>query len=99
MPVTEPTWGAGARCATRANVAPEAVPRLAAMVRNTIVPVGERSGVPDWITASTAITANETDRTVPAAIRSESQPPTGRMMTATTTKPAILLDASDGVRP
>src|SRR6478609_1081192 len=99
MPVTEPTLAAGERCATRANVAPDAAPRAPAMDRNTIVPRGVRAGVVDWINAPTAITAKATVRTDAAWTRSESQPPTGRIKTATTTKPAIRFDASTGVRP
>ena len=69
------------------------------MVRNTIVPTGLRSGVDDWMRASTATTAKATISTDPARTRSESQPPTGRITTATTTKPAIRFEASAGVRP
>jgi len=99
MPVTEPTLAPGDRWATRANVAPDAVPRAPARDRNTTVPTGARPGVVDWTNAPTATTAKATVSTEAAWTRSESQPPTGRIRTATTTKPAILFDASAGVSP
>ena len=64
-----------------------------------MVPTGTRAGVVDWIKASTATTAKATVSTDEARTRSESQPPTGRIRTATTTKPAIRFEASAGVRP
>ena len=69
------------------------------MDRNTIVPTGARAGVVDWTSAPTATTAKATVSTEAARTRSESQPPTGRIRTATTTKPAIRFEASAGVRP
>ncbi len=69
------------------------------MERNTIVPSGASAGVVDWIKAPTATTAKATVSTDAARTRSESQPPTGRMRTATTTKPAIRFEASAGVSP
>ena len=83
--------------ATSANVAPLPDPRAAAIARNATVPTCSSSG---WVAA---IAGPDGDDAVPdrqhrdRAERSESQPPTGRMSTATTTKPAIRLAASAGV--
>ena len=67
------------------------------MTRNAIVPTGTRVGVGDWITAAVATSVNAPVRTRVGCTRSDSQPPTGRITTATSTTPAILFDASAGV--
>ena len=67
------------------------------MTRNATVPTGARAGVSDWTAAAAATTANAPASTRVGARRSDSQPPTGRSSTASSTKPAILLAASAGV--
>ena len=84
--------------AISAKVAPLPAPSAAAIVRNTAVWNASSGGVPDTIAAQTATTANTVVSTGIGPIRSESQPPTGRITTATTTKPAIRFAASAGVR-
>src|SRR5215831_1352364 len=98
-PVTEPTLSAGATNATSAKVAPLPAPSAAAMDRNAMVPTGASDGVADWTTAPTATTASATARTRVGAYRSDSQPPTGRIATASSTKPAMRLAASACASP
>ena len=64
------------------------------MTRNAIVPTGASAGVSDWTIAAAATTANAPVSTQAGATRSDSQPPTGRISTASSTKPAILFAAS-----
>ena len=70
------------------------------MARNATVPTRlERAACSAATPAPTTTTANPSASTGIAPNRSESQPPTGRMITATTTNPAIRLAASAGVSP
>jgi hypothetical protein len=64
------------------------------MTRNATVPTGTSDGVADCTRAHAATTLNADASTGIGPIRSDSQPPTGRMTTATRTKPAILFAAS-----
>ena len=95
-PVTPPTRLGSVTLAISANVAPLPAPRAAAMARNATVPTPSSGGVPAEIAAPTTTTPYAAASTGIAPNRSESQPPTGRMITATTTKPAIRLAASAG---
>ena len=97
-PVTPPTRDGSVTFAISANVAPLPDPRAAAIARNATVPTCSSSGCVAATPAPTTTTAKPAARTGTAPNRSESQPPTGRMSTATTTKPAIRLAASAGVR-
>ncbi len=63
------------------------------------MPIPSSGGVPAEIAAPTTTTPNPAASTGIDPNRSDSQPPTGRMITATTTKPAIRLAASAGVSP
>src|SRR4051812_430576 len=98
-PVTDPTWFAGARCATRANVAPLPAPSAAAIARNAIVPSGASPGVNDCTAAPTTTTSSDAASTRVGANRSDNQPPSGRITTATSTNPAIRFAASAWVSP
>src|SRR5215218_8024792 len=98
-PVTEPTLPAGVTWATSANTAPLPAPSAAAIDRNATVPSGISGGSNACTLAPTTTTANAAARTRIGPSRSDSQPPTGRISTATSTKPAIRLAASAWVRP
>jgi len=63
-----------------------------------MVPAGTRDGVSDSPIAAATTTANAAASTRPAGMRSDSQPPTGRISTASSTKPAVLFAASVWVR-
>ena len=64
-----------------------------------MVPSGARGGVNAWTAAPTPTTSRDPASTRVGSSRSDSQPPTGRMMTANRTKPAMRLAASAWVRP
>ena len=99
-PVTPPTRDGSVTLAIRAKVAPLPEPSAAAMARNATVPTRVSGGVPAEIAG-----ADDDDAEAGGEHRDRrrtgrtSQPPTGRMITATTTKPAIRLAASAGVSP
>ena len=80
-------------------MAPLAAPSAMAMAKKAMVPSGASGGVNDWTAAPATTTASEAASTRTGPIRSDSQPPTGRMATASSTKPAMRLAASSCVRP
>lgn len=92
--MTAPTLPAGASRATSANVAPVPAPSAAAIVRNAIVPSGSSGGAVDCTAAHTMVTSSDATMTRTPPSRSDSHPPNGRIATASTTNPAIRLDAS-----
>ncbi len=69
------------------------------MDRKATVPTGARPGVKDCTTAPRMTTPSATASTRLGAYRSESQPPIGRISTASRTNPAIRFAASAGARP
>src|SRR5437867_8505648 len=93
-PVTPPTRAGSVVAATKANVAPLAAPRAAAIDRNATVPTCSRIGVVAATAAPTQTTENAAASTGTDPKRSDSQPPIGRITTATTTNPAIRFAAS-----
>ena len=99
-PVTPPTREGSVTLAISANVAPLPAPSAAAIARKAMVPmcsserVGGRHAGADRPRRRTPSASTGTGPNL-----SESQPPTGRITTATTTKPAIRFAASAGVRP
>src|SRR3954471_13729762 len=95
-PVTPPTRAGSVLWAISANVAPDPAPRAAAITRNASVPrvrllpsADVTGGFWAAIAAHAVTTPNDADSTGIDPSRSDSHPPTGRMTTATTTKPAI----------
>ncbi len=64
-----------------------------------MVPSGASGGAKDWTAALTATTASATASTRVGRSRSDNQPPTGRITTASSTNPAIRLAASACARP
>ncbi len=79
-----------------ANAAPLPAPSATAITKNATVPSGASEGVKACTAAPKATGASNT-RTAP--IRSDNQPPTGRIRTATSTKPAIRSAASAWASP
>ena len=69
------------------------------MARKATVPTPSSGGVPAEIAAQTTTTPYPADSTGIGPNLSESQPPTGRISTATTTNPAIRFAASAAVSP
>ncbi len=98
-PVAEPTLLAGASNATSANTAPLPEPSAAATTRNAMVPYGINVGLIASTAAAAVTTAKTPIRTRIGPSRSDSQPPTGRIRTASSTNPAIRLAASNWVSP
>ena len=69
------------------------------MARKATVPTHSSGRSSADTAANTATTAKQPTRTGTGCNRSERQPPIGRMITASTTKPAVRSAASPGVRP
>src|SRR5688500_14087652 len=92
-PVTPPTRAGSVTLAISAKVAPLPEPSAAAIARNATVPTCSSRGVVAATAAPTTTTAYPPANTGIAPNRSDRQPPTGRVTTATTTKPAIRVAA------
>ena len=80
--LTPPTRDGSVTFAIRANVAPLPEPSAAAKARKAMVPTWASSGVVAATAAPTTTTAYPVTSTGIGPRRSESQPPTGRMITA-----------------